>query len=164
MPIITVNLTKFLDVMRKPFALKKGRQPTVDGRLMSSLVAMIEDAILKDFSEGVVVTLNDLMSMAGVSERGLRRSFKNYFGMPPRQYLQLRRLHHARRLLRDRHNGENTVTAVAARLGMWDFGRFAIRYRRVFGERPSDTLRRSMGAFQTGLNEKTWGTIRNGTA
>ncbi|MEE4146248.1 MAG: hypothetical protein V2I26_15700, partial [Halieaceae bacterium] len=70
----------------------------------------------------------------------------------------------ARRLLRDGHNGENTVTAVAARLGMWDFGRFAIRYRRVFGERPSDTLRRSRGAFQTGLNGKTRCTIRNVTA
>ena len=33
-------------------------------------------------------------------------------------------------------------TLVAAQIGFWHFGRFASEYRRVFGEVPSDTLKR----------------------
>ena len=38
------------------------------------------------------------------------------------------------------HNA--TVTDVLSRSGIWDFGRFAARYRRQFGESPSETVRR----------------------
>ena len=36
---------------------------------------------------------------------------------------------------------ENSVSAIAARWGFDHFGRFAVEYRRRFGERPSDTLK-----------------------
>ena len=35
-----------------------------------------------------------------------------------------------------------TVTDVLSLHGIWDFGRFAARYRRQFGELPSETVRR----------------------
>ncbi len=108
-----------------------------------------------------MVTIDDLVQMTCVSERALRRGFRRYFGLPPRRYLQLRRLHQAHRLLRDGHPAEITVTEVAAQLGMWDFGRFAHRYHRLFGERPSDTLRRSKSVFPIGRIGKTRGTIRS---
>jgi len=37
------------------------------------------------------------------------------------------------------------VTEILAGMGIWEFGRFAGRYRRHFGELPSETLRRARG-------------------
>lgn len=85
-------------------------------------------------------TVQDLVHASGVSERTLRSAFLEYFGVSPRKYLNLRRLHQARKLLRDGDPDEVTVTAVAAQLGFWDFGRFANKYRQLFGELPSESL------------------------
>ncbi len=59
--------------------------------------------------------------------------------MSPKQYLLLRRMHLARRALRDSAPGETTVTDIATRHGFWQFGRFAGEYRSLFGEAPSTT-------------------------
>ena len=77
-----------------------------------------------------------------VSERTLRNAFADYCDMSPHKYLTLIRLNHARRLLRENGPTEITVGAVATELGFWEFGRFAGKYRQVFGELPSETLRR----------------------
>ena len=112
-------------------------------------------SVINHFNCYKMVTIDGLVGMTCASERALRRGFQRYFGLPPCQYRQLRRLHQARRLLRDGHPQEVNVTGIAAQLGMWDFGRFAQRYRHLFGERPSDTLCRSKRLFQVGLNNRT---------
>jgi AraC family ethanolamine operon transcriptional activator len=52
----------------------------------------------------------------------------------------LRRMHLARRTLRDIAPGLTTVTEIATRYGFWHFGRFAGEYKLLFGEAPSATL------------------------
>jgi len=56
-----------------------------------------------------------------------------------------RELHAVRRELREATGDDSKVTDVLTRHGIWEFGRFAARYRRQFGELPSDTLRRARG-------------------
>ena len=85
--------------------------------------------------------VGELAAAVGISQPSLQRVFHEWFGMPPARYLALRRLHLARRRLRQ-GDGE-TVTAIASSLGFWDQSRFSKRYRGVFGELPSETLRRS---------------------
>jgi AraC-like DNA-binding protein len=84
----------------------------------------------------------EICKAIGVSERGLRVCSQEYFGMSPKRYLLLRRMHLARRALRAAAAGEANVTDVAMRYGFWQLGRFAVEYRVLFGETPSVTLQR----------------------
>jgi len=84
----------------------------------------------------------DLCQATGVSERTLRSAFRNVYGVGPNRFLKLRRLNQVRRVLQRAGNGA-LVSEVATRHGFWDLGRFAGDYRRLFGESPSQTLRRT---------------------
>jgi len=59
------------------------------------------------------------------------------------RYLKVLRLNRVRRGLRHGTPERDTVTSVALRDRFLDLGRFACEYRQLFGESPSDTLRRS---------------------
>ena len=63
--------------------------------------------------------------------------------MSPKRYLWLRRMHLARRALRRADAEGTTVTEIASDYGFWEFGRFSVAYRSLFGESPSTTLRRT---------------------
>ena len=113
-----------------------GRPPTVDGQLIVTAVELIED------SPEPILALDELVAALDVSKRSIQTGFQKYLGVSPRKYMELCRLHKARKQLAAGSLPETTVTKVAAQLGMWDFGRFAARYRALFGERPSETLKR----------------------
>ncbi|MCX7413003.1 MAG: helix-turn-helix domain-containing protein [Planctomycetia bacterium] len=95
--------------------------------------------------QAMLPTAADLARDVGVTSRTLLRTFQETFGVPPRQYLILRELHAVRRSLRTAAGADVTVANVLARHGIWEFGRFAVRYRRHFGESPSVTLSRVRG-------------------
>ena len=90
---------------------------------------------------GERVSVAELAAAAEVSERTLRTAFCEAFGVGPVRYLHLRCLHQIERALRAAHPEETTVGAVFAQHGVWQFGRYAARYERLFGELPSETLR-----------------------
>ena len=77
-----------------------------------------------------------------VSDRTLRMVCQEHLGMGPKRYLLLRRMHLARRALREASPEATTVTDTATRFGFWQLGRFAVEYQSLFGESPSATLRR----------------------
>jgi AraC family ethanolamine operon transcriptional activator len=93
-------------------------------------------------STATVPTAAELARDVGVTGRTLLRTFQETFGLPPKKYLMLRQLHGVRRILRTGAPKDSTVADVLTRSGIWEFGRFASRYRRQFGELPSETLRR----------------------
>jgi AraC family transcriptional regulator, ethanolamine operon transcriptional activator len=95
-----------------------------------------------DQRTGDCISVQDLATGAGVSERTLRNAFQDYYRIGPVRFLKLRTLHQARRALTDSDRSVTTVTEIATRFGVWDFGRFARDYRVLFGEHPSETLRR----------------------
>jgi len=89
---------------------------------------------------GKIVRVNDLAAAAGVSERTLRAAFIEYFGTGPVHYLQLRQLHQVRHALQAADPEAASVSDVLTEHNVWEFGRFAARYRRLFGECPSESL------------------------
>jgi AraC-like DNA-binding protein len=84
----------------------------------------------------------EICKAIGVSERTLRMCCQEHFGIGPKRYLVLRRLHLARRALRQAAPDAISVTAIGTRYGFWELGRFAIEYQALFGESPSATLYR----------------------
>lgn len=91
--------------------------------------------------------IDEMPSVAGlaqrlrISDRTLQSAFHDVFGVTPSRYLLARRLNDARRLLIDR--SERAVTDAALDTGFEHFGRFSQHYRLLFGECPSQTLRRA---------------------
>ena len=88
------------------------------------------------------LSISDLARHIGVPERTLRTAFQKCYGLSPIEYLRIYRLHKARGLLLASCQDQTTVTEVAFGLGFWDLGRFAGAYRQLFGELPSETLRK----------------------
>ena len=92
---------------------------------------------------GEPVTVAELSRMVGVSERTLRAAFHDVLGLSPKQYDITARLRAARAALSQADPETTTVTNIAMTYGFFELGRFAGRYRDVFGEVPSRTLRQA---------------------
>lgn len=107
----------------------------------SQIVKIAEDHALSQVDAHLYVS--DLCKAAGVSERTLEYAFKDVMGLTPVAYLIRLRLHRVRQGLLAATQGTTTVSIEALRWGFWHFGEFARAYKDCFGERPSDTLRRT---------------------
>lgn len=87
------------------------------------------------------ITVADLVAASQVAGRTLFQHFHDVRGMSPMRYLRNARFAKVRDALL-RAEPEESVTVIAMACGFTHMGRFAVEYRRRFGERPSDTLRR----------------------
>jgi transcriptional regulator GlxA family with amidase domain len=89
------------------------------------------------------LTLSDIAQAASCSIRSLQRAFANALNQTPMQYVKQVRLRFARDALASA-SVAGTVTSIASQYGFNHLGQFAVDYRKAFGERPSETLRRRM--------------------
>lgn len=105
--------------------------------------------------EGQPLFTRDLCRAAGVSERTLRNTFNEYFGVGPIRLLKMRQLREIRAALLAADPAHETVMSVAGRFGVWDFSLFARNYKRLFGQLPSQTLRTPAGSGEHG-EDKSW--------
>lgn len=87
------------------------------------------------------IPVADLCRISGASERTLQYAFREAFGLSPTAFMRRRRLGAARRELVTASARETSVSAVAVKYGFLELGRFAVDYRRLFGLRPSESLR-----------------------
>ncbi|MCG8516585.1 MAG: helix-turn-helix domain-containing protein [Pseudomonadales bacterium] len=92
---------------------------------------------------GRVPSVADLCAVTGVSERTLQYAFRSAMQLPPVAYLRTLRLNRVRADLLAAKPSHTTVTGSAMHWGFIHLGEFSRDYRRLFGERPSQTLARS---------------------
>ncbi|WP_178131117.1 helix-turn-helix domain-containing protein [Reyranella sp. CPCC 100927] len=86
------------------------------------------------------ITAEQLAAAAAVPGRTLYAHFRLATGLAPLAYVRKARYEQVRRELLA--GPDDHLTIVAARWGFEHMGRFAAGYRALFGERPSQTLRR----------------------
>ncbi len=120
-----------------------------DGRIGEDRVAQRHhELIMRRFhrlltqNPGRPLYIPEICKAIGVSERTLRVCCQEQFGIGPKHFLPLRRLHLVRRALREAASPPRTVTDIATCYGFWQFGLIARHYRSLFGEVPSATLNR----------------------
>lgn len=88
------------------------------------------------------ITVLDLCQQTFTSRRTLQYCFEQVVGMSPAAYLKVLRLNGMRRDL-VAAGGAVTIGDLAARWGFWHLSQFSLDYKRLFGELPSETLKRS---------------------
>ena len=87
------------------------------------------------------ISIAALSEAVGVSERTLRNAFTDVYRQSPKRYLVTQRLLAVRQALCSAATPGATVTGIATAHGFFELGRFALRYKALFGESPSQTLR-----------------------
>lgn len=84
------------------------------------------------------IGVEDLCIELKVSRRTLQYCFQEVLGMNPAAFVRAGRLNRVRQMLKE----VDSVTEAATAWGFWHFGHFSQEYKKLFGELPSDTLRR----------------------
>jgi AraC-like DNA-binding protein len=127
-------------VMIRCIAEGTGVETTTGGRRHHTIIALFEDFLAAHPDRPLYLT--EICAGIGVAERTLRAACEEHLGMGPIRFLTLRRMHLAHRALLSADAGKTNVTRIVTDLGFWELGRFSVAYRAMFGEPPSETLRR----------------------
>jgi AraC family ethanolamine operon transcriptional activator len=92
------------------------------------------------YADAGSVTVADLCNVARVTQRTLEYAFREAFGLTPLGFIHLRRYQATQTDLLVAYSRSATVKEIAQSNGFYQMGRFAVRYRELFGESPSRTL------------------------
>ncbi|MGW6378083.1 AraC family transcriptional regulator [Rhodococcus sp. NPDC055112] len=115
------------DILDSP---AQAARPRTIGRAIDAIHAHPEDSW----------TVSRLATLVGVSVRTLQDGFQRYVGVAPLAYLRDVRLERAHEDLIRSNPAVVAVTDVAYRWGFRHLGRFALDYRKRYGQPPSQTL------------------------
>jgi AraC-like DNA-binding protein len=103
-------------------------------------VEMIHEAV----RSGMDIRLERVLEYYGGPKRTFYYNFKRYTGCSPNQYIKNLKLAHVQKLLKVSRPDFSEVRSIAYQFGFRHLGQFSSDYKRLFGEVPSDTLRRTL--------------------
>ena len=113
-----------------------GSESKVFDQRFSRLLAYVEAHICDDLNVEV------LAQEGNISVRTVYKLFAKYFNVTPRLFIKQSKLKSLREEMK-RNPKIRNVTEVAFEYGFTHLGRFSSDYRQMFGELPSETLRRN---------------------
>ncbi len=105
-------------------------------RVLKRARELLHHSLEKDFK------ITDAAEILGVSQRTLEYLFKRHFGVTPKAYVQLLRLHKIHETLKTADPLTTKVSDVALRYAFFHMGHFATEYKKLFGETPTETLKK----------------------
>ena len=118
-----------------------------DSQTLEKEAALPADYALKHAEDYIcanldaAITRDDLAESAGVSIRSLSRAFEKKYRLGPMAFVRQRRLDACYTKLMGSEPDATTVTDVAMSFGFGHLGKFAIAYKKAFGESPSVSLK-----------------------
>ena len=92
--------------------------------------------------------LEEIATAAGVCSRLLQKAFAQEYGCSPMRFVTRSRLEGVRQELERRSIADTKIMDVMMDYGFTQGGKFAKEYQQLFGEKPSDTLKRSSQCHQ----------------
>jgi transcriptional regulator GlxA family with amidase domain len=95
------------------------------------------------------IRLSHLCRHSGAQARSLEYAFRAVLGVSPIAYVRTTRLQRARRLLRSAAVRTRSISEIALDCGFSHLSQFAVDYKRMFGESPSITFRRTRADVTT---------------
>ena len=84
----------------------------------------------------------DIAKASNISYPTLYRAFIEYKDTTPMQFVRLKRLEAVNKELIAAVPSQVKITDVAMKYGFWHLGQFSAAYKKAFGEKPSEMLRR----------------------
>lgn len=135
-----IILQDFLPLFITALPAQHKHQATAKFFRRSPLVKQADDYMRSHIDQPL--TLTNLCQALGTSSRALSYGFQEIFGMSPMSYLKILRLQGVYRTLKTARSSKITVTETATQFGFYHLGYFAQDYKQMFGELPSETLKR----------------------
>jgi AraC-like DNA-binding protein len=118
----------------------KVQQDRAIKRRHARIMVRFEEELAEHLGEPLRIV--ELCKLIGVSELTLRSCCTEFLGVSPGGYVLLRRLNRVRAALCNADPKMVNLAELARHSGFARLERFAVAYRAVFGETPSETLRR----------------------
>ncbi len=113
------------------------RNTTPDQELVMKAEELMEENPAQYFS------IKDIAEMAFTTPRNLQLAFKKHRTYSPMKFLKEKKFHWARKLILNAQP-ESTIKSIVLSAGILDINRFSKHYKQLFGELPSETLRKSI--------------------
>lgn len=136
MPMGVLVASKLIEAFGHPLPRLAGE---ADTDFFSLIDRLIDERARSD------ITTEELAHLSNVSVRTLYERFKRADRVSPHAYIKARRLRQVREAIRGSNGKVRNVTQVALDFGFNHLGRFSSEYKSLFGELPSETLRRRIG-------------------
>jgi len=130
------NILELLTAPIRDASRYQGREPTSAIKLVAEVDRFLVDAGTRP------IHISELCERFNVGRRRLHRAFHDVLGMPPISFLRQKRLGDVHSVLLQ-GGPDLMIRDVAVAHGFIELGRFAQEYRRLFGELPSTTMRRT---------------------
>jgi AraC family transcriptional regulator len=128
--VLAVHLIRHVLTPQSP---ARGRDGTLPRGRLRAVVEYVEEHL------GASLSLDQMAAVARLSTYHFARQFKAATGLPPHQYVLMRRVERAQQLLQG--GGDLSLADVAARAGFSDQSQFSRHFKRMVGVTP--------GQFQT---------------
>ncbi|MEB3341779.1 helix-turn-helix domain-containing protein [Okeania sp.] len=130
----------FVPLLMIQIPIKLNSQSFLKPSRRSKLIAQAEKEMLANLNQPL--TLKQLAENLGSSSRALSFGFKDLFGISPMRYLKVRRLNAVRQRLKASNPENCTIVFLANEYGFYCPSHFTRYYKTMFGELPSETLRK----------------------